>query len=215
MTSAARSATRPRSRSSMPAFEPRRGPGPRRVRRRIDEDGAAPRCRSPAPPATRAAPRHPRRGQGPDRRRRGATALGRARAEWPSATPRSSPGCGRQARSSSARRARTSSASARSRPARGPARRGPQPGGSSGGSAIAVATGAALLALATDTAAARGYPPPACGVAGSAPHAMDAHDGVSILAPSFDRLGLIAATPRTSPSPGPPRRHDRRRRRSE
>jgi Asp-tRNA(Asn)/Glu-tRNA(Gln) amidotransferase A subunit family amidase len=69
------------------------------------------------------------------------------------------------------------------------------PGGSSGGSAIAVATGAALLALATDTAGSARIPAAACGVAGlcAAPGWMPA-DGVSILAPSFDRLGLIAAT---------------------
>ncbi len=69
------------------------------------------------------------------------------------------------------------------------------PGGSSGGSAIAVATGAALLALATDTAGSARIPAAACGVAGlcAAADWMPA-DGVSILAPSFDRLGLIAAT---------------------
>ena len=69
------------------------------------------------------------------------------------------------------------------------------PGGSSGGSAIAVATGAALLALATDTAGSGRIPAAACGVAGlcAAPGWMPT-DGVSILAPSFDRLGLIAAT---------------------
>jgi aspartyl-tRNA(Asn)/glutamyl-tRNA(Gln) amidotransferase subunit A len=69
------------------------------------------------------------------------------------------------------------------------------PGGSSGGSAIAVATGAALLALATDTAGSARIPAAACGVAGlcAAPGWMPT-DGVSILAPSFDRLGLIAAT---------------------
>jgi Asp-tRNA(Asn)/Glu-tRNA(Gln) amidotransferase A subunit family amidase len=69
------------------------------------------------------------------------------------------------------------------------------PGGSSGGSAIAVATGAALLALATDTAGSARIPAAACGVAGlCAPAGWMPADGVSILAPSFDRLGLIAAT---------------------
>jgi Asp-tRNA(Asn)/Glu-tRNA(Gln) amidotransferase A subunit family amidase len=69
------------------------------------------------------------------------------------------------------------------------------PGGSSGGSAIAVATGAALLALATDTAGSARIPAAACGVAGlCAPPGWMPTDGVSILAPSFDRLGLIAAT---------------------
>jgi Asp-tRNA(Asn)/Glu-tRNA(Gln) amidotransferase A subunit family amidase len=69
------------------------------------------------------------------------------------------------------------------------------PGGSSGGSAIAVATGAALLALATDTAGSARIPAAACGVAGlCAPADWMPTDGVSILAPSFDRLGLIAAT---------------------
>jgi Asp-tRNA(Asn)/Glu-tRNA(Gln) amidotransferase A subunit family amidase len=69
------------------------------------------------------------------------------------------------------------------------------PGGSSGGSAIAVATGAALLALATDTAGSARIPAAACGVAGlCAPASWMPADGVSILAPSFDRLGLIAAT---------------------
>ena len=69
-------------------------------------------------------------------------------------------------------------------------------GGSSGGSAIAVATGAVPLALATDTAGSARIPAAACGVTGlcAAPDWMPA-DGVSVLAPSFDRLGLIAATP--------------------
>jgi Asp-tRNA(Asn)/Glu-tRNA(Gln) amidotransferase A subunit family amidase len=69
------------------------------------------------------------------------------------------------------------------------------PGGSSGGSAIAVATGAALLALATDTAGSARIPAAACGVAGlCAAHDWMPTDGVCTLAPSFDRLGLIAAT---------------------
>jgi aspartyl-tRNA(Asn)/glutamyl-tRNA(Gln) amidotransferase subunit A len=69
------------------------------------------------------------------------------------------------------------------------------PGGSSGGSAIAVATGAARLALATDTAGSARIPAAACGVAGlCAPADWMPTDGVSVLAPSFDRLGLIAAT---------------------
>jgi aspartyl-tRNA(Asn)/glutamyl-tRNA(Gln) amidotransferase subunit A len=72
---------------------------------------------------------------------------------------------------------------------------GRSPGGSSGGSAIAVATGAALLALATDTAGSARIPAAACGVAGlCAARDWMPTDGVSILAPSFDRLGLIAAT---------------------
>jgi aspartyl-tRNA(Asn)/glutamyl-tRNA(Gln) amidotransferase subunit A len=71
------------------------------------------------------------------------------------------------------------------------------PGGSSGGSAIAVAVGAVPLALATDTAGSARIPAAACGVSGlcAAPDWISA-TGVSILAPSFDRLGLIAATPR-------------------
>jgi aspartyl-tRNA(Asn)/glutamyl-tRNA(Gln) amidotransferase subunit A len=70
------------------------------------------------------------------------------------------------------------------------------PGGSSGGSAIAVAMGAAPLALATDTAGSARIPAAACGVTGlcAAPDWMP-QDGVSVLAPSFDRLGLIAAAP--------------------
>ena len=70
------------------------------------------------------------------------------------------------------------------------------PGGSSGGSAIAVATGAAPLALATDTAGSARIPAAACGVTGlcAAPEWMPTA-GVSLLAPSFDRLGLIAAAP--------------------
>jgi aspartyl-tRNA(Asn)/glutamyl-tRNA(Gln) amidotransferase subunit A len=72
---------------------------------------------------------------------------------------------------------------------------GRSPGGSSGGSAIAVATGAALLALATDTAGSARIPAAACGVAGlCAAAGWMPTDGVSILAPSFDRLGLVAAT---------------------
>ena len=72
---------------------------------------------------------------------------------------------------------------------------GRSPGGSSGGSAIAVATGAALLALATDTAGSARIPAAACGVAGLCAAAdWMPTAGVSILAPSFDRLGLIAAT---------------------
>jgi Asp-tRNA(Asn)/Glu-tRNA(Gln) amidotransferase A subunit family amidase len=70
------------------------------------------------------------------------------------------------------------------------------PGGSSGGSAIAVATGAALLALATDTAGSARIPAAACGVSGLCAAAdWMPRDGVSLLAPSFDRLGLIAAAP--------------------
>src|SRR4051794_10594918 len=69
------------------------------------------------------------------------------------------------------------------------------PGGSSGGSAIAVATGAALLALATDTAGSARIPAAACGVAGLCAAAdWMPTDGVSTLAPRFDRLGLIPAT---------------------
>jgi aspartyl-tRNA(Asn)/glutamyl-tRNA(Gln) amidotransferase subunit A len=70
------------------------------------------------------------------------------------------------------------------------------PGGSSGGSAIAVAMGAAPLALATDTAGSARIPAAACGVTGlcAAPDWMP-QAGVSVLAPSFDRLGLIAAAP--------------------
>jgi aspartyl-tRNA(Asn)/glutamyl-tRNA(Gln) amidotransferase subunit A len=69
------------------------------------------------------------------------------------------------------------------------------PGGSSGGSAIAVATGAALLALATDTAGSARIPAAACGVAGLCAAAdWMPSDGVCTLAPTFDRLGLIAAT---------------------
>jgi Asp-tRNA(Asn)/Glu-tRNA(Gln) amidotransferase A subunit family amidase len=69
-------------------------------------------------------------------------------------------------------------------------------GGSSGGSAIAVAVGAVPLALATDTAGSARIPAAACGVTGlCAPADWLPTDGVSILAPSFDRLGLIAATP--------------------
>jgi Asp-tRNA(Asn)/Glu-tRNA(Gln) amidotransferase A subunit family amidase len=69
------------------------------------------------------------------------------------------------------------------------------PGGSSGGSAIAVATGAALLALATDTAGSARIPAAACGVVGlCAAAGWMPTDGVCTLAPSFDRLGLIAAT---------------------
>ena len=70
------------------------------------------------------------------------------------------------------------------------------PGGSSGGSAIAVATGAVPLALATDTAGSARIPAAACGVTGLCAAAdWMPTDGVSILAPSFDRLGFIAATP--------------------
>jgi aspartyl-tRNA(Asn)/glutamyl-tRNA(Gln) amidotransferase subunit A len=73
---------------------------------------------------------------------------------------------------------------------------GRSPGGSSGGSAIAVATGAALLALATDTAGSARIPAAACGVTGlCAAAGWMPTDGVAVLAPSFDRLGLIAATP--------------------
>jgi aspartyl-tRNA(Asn)/glutamyl-tRNA(Gln) amidotransferase subunit A len=71
------------------------------------------------------------------------------------------------------------------------------PGGSSGGSAIAVATGVAPLALATDTAGSARIPAAACGVAGlCAARDWMPTDGVSILAPSFDRLGFFAATAR-------------------
>ena len=90
------------------------------------------------------------------------------------------------------------------------------PGGSSGGSAIAVAVGAVPLALATDTAGSARIPAAACGVSGlcAAPDWIPAA-GVSILAPSFDRLGLIAATaPRPRRRLDLTRRRRRRRRRS-
>ena len=163
----------------------------------IDEDRRPPRGRSPPEPAPRPAPRHPRRGQGPDRRRRAAD---RARAEQ---GPRG--GARRRDRRAPAgggRGDRRQDAHGRARPRRAhagrerPARRGAAaPAGSSGGSAIAVATGAALLALATDTAGSARIPAAACGVAGlCAAAGWMPTDGVSILAPSFDRLGLIAAT---------------------
>ena len=163
----------------------------------IDEPKAPAARPRPSPPATRPAPRHPRRGQGPDRRRRAADrARAERRAAWPSATPRSSPACatqgavivGKTRTDELGLGALTPGASDPRDPRR-------SPGGSSGGSAIAVATGAALLALATDTAGSARIPAAACGVAGlCAAAGWMPTDGVSILAPSFDRLGLIAAT---------------------
>ena len=177
----------------------------------IDEDGARRAAEALPRQPTRPAPRHPRRGQGPDRRRRPADrARAARRAGWRSATPRSSRGCGRPG-AVIVGKTRTDELGlgALTPGASDPRDAGRSPGGSSGGSAIAVATGAALLALATDTAGSARIPAAACGVAGlCAARDWMPTDGVSILAPSFDRLGLIAATAR-----GPRHRLDRPRRR--
>jgi aspartyl-tRNA(Asn)/glutamyl-tRNA(Gln) amidotransferase subunit A len=69
------------------------------------------------------------------------------------------------------------------------------PGGSSSGSAVAVAAGLARLALGTDTAGSVRMPAALCGVVGFKPSfgRYDA-DGAYPLAPSYDTVGLLAAS---------------------
>ena len=73
-----------------------------------------------------------------------------------------------------------------------PARHGYTCGGSSAGSAAAVASGEADLALGTDTLGSVRIPASYCGVVGYVPSAgrIDM-TGVTPLAPSFDRVGLL------------------------
>lgn len=74
-----------------------------------------------------------------------------------------------------------------------PARRGYSAGGSSAGSAAAVAAGSADIALGTDTLGSVRIPAAYCGVVGYVPSAgRIPMDGVTPLAPSFDRVGLLA-----------------------
>lgn len=69
------------------------------------------------------------------------------------------------------------------------------PGGSSAGSAAAVAAGLVELALGTDTGGSIRVPASYCGLAGWRPtHGAVPIDGVVPLAPSFDTVGLLAAT---------------------
>ncbi len=72
------------------------------------------------------------------------------------------------------------------------------PGGSSSGSAAAVAHGFADLALGTDTAGSVRVPTSYCGVWGFRPsHGRINTSGVMALAPSFDTVGLLAASGET------------------
>ena len=76
-----------------------------------------------------------------------------------------------------------------------PVRHGYTPGGSSGGSAAAVAAGLCLAALGTDTLGSVRIPASYCGVVGYVPSAgLIAMEGVQALAPSFDRVGVLART---------------------
>lgn len=69
------------------------------------------------------------------------------------------------------------------------------PGGSSSGSAAAVAAGVVPLAVGTQTAGSVVRPASFCGVAGYAlPRGTVSYDGISVLAPSLDTVGLFAAT---------------------
>ena len=76
-----------------------------------------------------------------------------------------------------------------------PRRAGYTPGGSSGGSAAAVAASMCTLAIGTDTMGSVRIPAAYCGVAGFMPsRGAFSMDGVMPLAPSLDRLGLLAAS---------------------
>lgn len=70
------------------------------------------------------------------------------------------------------------------------------PGGSSSGSASAVACGLADFALATDTGGSARMPASHCGILGYRPsHDRIPSAGVGGLAPSFDTVGVLAASP--------------------
>jgi aspartyl-tRNA(Asn)/glutamyl-tRNA(Gln) amidotransferase subunit A len=76
-----------------------------------------------------------------------------------------------------------------------PARHGCTPGGSSGGSAAAVAAGLCAAALGTDTLGSVRIPASYCGVVGYVPSGgLVDREGVMPLAPSFDRIGVLART---------------------
>ena len=69
------------------------------------------------------------------------------------------------------------------------------PGGSSAGSAAAVAAGMADLALGTQTAGSLVRPASFCGLAAVLPSpGRIPRDGVRLLSPTFDRVGVMAAT---------------------
>jgi amidase len=72
------------------------------------------------------------------------------------------------------------------------------PGGSSSGSAAAIAGGFVDFALGTDTGGSIRVPASNCGLFGYRPsHAMISIAGVAMLAPSFDTVGVLAATAET------------------
>lgn len=66
-------------------------------------------------------------------------------------------------------------------------------GGSSSGSAVAVASGMVYASLGTDTAGSVRIPAMTCGVMGlKTTHGLIARDGMSLLCPSLDSIGVLA-----------------------
>ena len=186
-------------------FEPRHGPGARRVRPHR-RGRRAPRGRSPPPPATRPAPRRPRRGQGPDRRRRAAD---RARAgEGPRGgarrRDRRAPAGGRRGdrRQDAHGRARPRRAHAgRERPAR---RRAAAPAARAAARRSRSPPAPRCSRSPPTPRAARGSPPPrAASPASAPPPAGCPPTGSRSSPPASTASASSRRQPKTSPSPGP------------